>query len=176
MTALLLLSAFLASEQRSLAGAFLTLPLPARSAAPPSGRATTAAAPTAPRMSGGFGDEEASAGGKKKKRREAASAGDDDDELEDDQQEDGATATGETPSGDSADLAALKAQIAEFEKALAAKKSALEYALDQCEEYSKTGYARKVAEMENMRRVRSVSRTGGLGAPSEARRRDISGI
>ena len=55
------------------------------------------------------------------------------------------------------ELKALKDEIAELEKTFGEKKSALEYALEQCEEYSKTGYARKVAEMENMRRVRSVS-------------------
>ncbi|KAL3899977.1 MAG: hypothetical protein SGARI_006345, partial [Bacillariaceae sp.] len=49
------------------------------------------------------------------------------------------------------ELKALKEEIAEFEKTFKEKKSALEYALEQCEEYSKTGYARKVAEMENMR-------------------------
>jgi molecular chaperone GrpE (heat shock protein) len=55
------------------------------------------------------------------------------------------------------ELKALKEEIAALEKTFGEKKSALEYALEQCEEYSKTGYARKVAEMENMRRVRSVS-------------------
>ncbi|KAL3893143.1 MAG: hypothetical protein SGARI_008356, partial [Bacillariaceae sp.] len=49
------------------------------------------------------------------------------------------------------ELKALKDEIAELEKTFGEKKSALEYALEQCEEYSKTGYARKVAEMENMR-------------------------
>ena len=55
------------------------------------------------------------------------------------------------------EVVALKAEIAEHEATLAKAQSSLQYALDQCEEYSKTGYARKVAEMENMRRVRSVS-------------------
>ena len=55
------------------------------------------------------------------------------------------------------EVVALKADIAEHEATLAKAQSSLQYALDQCEEYSKTGYARKVAEMENMRRVRSVS-------------------
>jgi hypothetical protein len=54
------------------------------------------------------------------------------------------------------EVTSLKEQIAELESALSSKKLQLEKALDQCEEYSKTGYARKVAEMENMRRVRSV--------------------
>eukprot|EP00529_Nitzschia_sp_RCC80_P027805 CAMPEP_0113486548 /NCGR_PEP_ID=MMETSP0014_2-20120614/25053_1 /TAXON_ID=2857 /ORGANISM="Nitzschia sp." /LENGTH=258 /DNA_ID=CAMNT_0000380223 /DNA_START=227 /DNA_END=999 /DNA_ORIENTATION=+ /assembly_acc=CAM_ASM_000159 len=53
------------------------------------------------------------------------------------------------------EVVALKAEIAEHEATLAKSQSSLQHALDQCEEYSKTGYARKVAEMENMRRVRS---------------------
>mmetsp|Transcript_4719 Transcript_4719/g.12015 ORF Transcript_4719/g.12015 Transcript_4719/m.12015 type:complete len:293 (-) Transcript_4719:92-970(-) len=53
------------------------------------------------------------------------------------------------------EVVALKAEIGDHEATLAKSQSSLQYALDQCEEYSKTGYARKVAEMENMRRVRS---------------------
>ena len=41
--------------------------------------------------------------------------------------------------------------------ALKGKKSTLAYTKEQAEEFSKAGYARKVAEMENMRRRRSVS-------------------
>jgi hypothetical protein len=33
----------------------------------------------------------------------------------------------------------------------------LSYTQESAEEYTKSGYARKVAEMENMRRLRSVS-------------------
>jgi hypothetical protein len=55
------------------------------------------------------------------------------------------------------ELTALKEEISKLEATLAYEKSKLETALDECEEYSKTGYARKVADMENMRRVRSVS-------------------
>ena len=57
------------------------------------------------------------------------------------------------------EVVALKEEIEQLEKSLSKTQSSLQYALDQCEEYSKTGYARKVAEMENMRRVRSVSTT-----------------
>jgi len=49
----------------------------------------------------------------------------------------------------------LKERITELESTLLEKKSSLQYILEQCEEYSKSGYARKVAEMENMKRVRS---------------------
>lgn len=56
------------------------------------------------------------------------------------------------------EVTALKESIAELEATLADKKSKLQYELEQCEEYSKSGYARKVADMENMKRVRSVSR------------------
>ena len=55
------------------------------------------------------------------------------------------------------EVTALKESIAELEGTLADKKSKLQYELERCEEYSKSGYARKVADMENMKRVRSVS-------------------
>ena len=55
------------------------------------------------------------------------------------------------------ELTALKESIAALEATLADKKSKLQYELEKCEEYSKSGYARKVADMENMKRVRSVS-------------------
>jgi len=55
------------------------------------------------------------------------------------------------------EVTALKESIATLEATLADKKSKLQYELEQCEEYSKSGYARKVADMENMKRVRSVS-------------------
>lgn len=55
------------------------------------------------------------------------------------------------------EVTALKESIAKLESTLADKKSKLQYELEQCEEYSKSGYARKVADMENMKRVRSVS-------------------
>ena len=55
------------------------------------------------------------------------------------------------------EVAALKKEIAELETQLKSKRSTLQYTQDQAEEYTKAGYARKVAEMENMRRIRSVS-------------------
>lgn len=55
------------------------------------------------------------------------------------------------------EMVALKEEIAALEGDLKAKQSTLSYAQDQVDEYSKGGYARKVAEMENMRRIRSVS-------------------
>jgi cell division protein FtsL len=58
------------------------------------------------------------------------------------------------------EILALKEEIAELESTLKNKKSTLAYTQEQVEEYSKAGYARKVAEMENMRRARSVSKTG----------------
>lgn len=53
------------------------------------------------------------------------------------------------------EVTAIKESIAELEATLADKKSKLQYELERCEEYSKSGYARKVADMENMKRVRS---------------------
>ena len=60
------------------------------------------------------------------------------------------------------EVTALKESIAELESTLADKKSKLQYELEKCEEYSKSGYARKVADMENMKRVRSVSRVSKI--------------
>ncbi len=62
----------------------------------------------------------------------------------------------ETPEEDP-EVTSLKEEIAKLESELKSKKASLSFALDQVEEYSKAGYARAVAEMENMRRVRSVS-------------------
>lgn len=54
------------------------------------------------------------------------------------------------------EVVALKEEISKLEAELKSKKSSLSYVVEQVEEYSKSGYARQVAEMENMRRVRSV--------------------
>lgn len=81
----------------------------------------------------------------------ASEAGEEDsDEAESAEEED------EGPPEDP-EVTALKESIAELEATLADKKSKLQYELEKCEEYSKSGYARKVADMENMKRVRSVS-------------------
>ena len=82
---------------------------------------------------------------------EEEEAGDDaadGDEGEDDEEE-------KEPEEDP-EVTAIKKEIAELETTLKSKKSTLSYTLDQAEEYTKAGYARKVAEMENMRRIRSV--------------------
>jgi hypothetical protein len=55
------------------------------------------------------------------------------------------------------ELTTLKKEIATLEATLKSKRNTVQYTKDTAEEYSKAGYARKVAEMENMRRVRSVS-------------------
>ena len=55
------------------------------------------------------------------------------------------------------ELVAIKEEIAQLESTLKEKRRELAYTSDKAEEYSKNGYARKVAEMENMRRARSVS-------------------
>jgi len=83
---------------------------------------------------------------------EEASQGDD--ESVDESASDGADEEEEGPTEDP-ELTALKESIAELEATLADKKSKLQYELEKCEEYSKSGYARKVADMENMKRVRS---------------------
>jgi len=55
------------------------------------------------------------------------------------------------------EVVAIKEEIAKLESTLKEKRRELAYTSDKAEEYSKSGYARKVAEMENMRRARSVS-------------------
>ncbi len=55
------------------------------------------------------------------------------------------------------EVTALKDEISKLESELKSRRASLSQVLDQVEEYSKAGYARAVAEMENMRRVRSVS-------------------
>ena len=78
----------------------------------------------------------------------AEASAEDGDEGEDDEEE-------KEPEEDP-EVTAIKKEIAELETTLKSKKSTLSYTLDQAEEYTKAGYARKVAEMENMRRIRSV--------------------
>lgn len=56
-----------------------------------------------------------------------------------------------------AELIALKEEIKAAETLLKEKRRQLSYVADEAEEYTQAGYARKVAEMENMRRARSVS-------------------
>mmetsp|Transcript_85616 Transcript_85616/g.247112 ORF Transcript_85616/g.247112 Transcript_85616/m.247112 type:complete len:266 (+) Transcript_85616:100-897(+) len=53
------------------------------------------------------------------------------------------------------EVTALKEEISKLESELKSRRASLSLVIDQVEEYSKAGYARAVAEMENMRRVRS---------------------
>lgn len=58
------------------------------------------------------------------------------------------------------EMVALKAEIAELESTLKMARSKLAYTSDKADDYSKAGYARKVAEMESIRRnsqVRAVN-------------------
>jgi hypothetical protein len=54
-------------------------------------------------------------------------------------------------------IAALKEEIAKLELDVRSSRRQLANINDEAEEFTKTGYTRKVAEMENMRRARSVS-------------------
>lgn len=65
------------------------------------------------------------------------------------------------------ELVALKQEIANLESALKAKKRELFSARDKADEFTKEGYARQVAEMENMRRARSVSIRSRIGVQLE---------
>jgi hypothetical protein len=54
------------------------------------------------------------------------------------------------------EIMALKQEIASLESTLKASQQNIAYQNEKLEQYSKAGYARKVAEMETMRRARSV--------------------
>lgn len=54
------------------------------------------------------------------------------------------------------ELTAIKEEIEALERTLKEKRRALRGTEDKADEYTKSGYARKVAEMENMRRARSM--------------------
>jgi len=61
---------------------------------------------------------------------------------------------------------ALKEEIAELEDALKSKRRQLRETQDTADRYTKTGYARKVAEMENMRRARSMLQSSDKSSAS----------
>jgi len=73
-------------------------------------------------------------------------------------------------------VAALKQEIADMESALKAKTRQLTVAQEQAERYTKTGYARRVAEVENTRRVRKVRRGHGSCGLRAALAADISSL
>lgn len=54
------------------------------------------------------------------------------------------------------EIAALKQEIVDMEDTLKTSRRKLAELNDRADDYTSTGYARKVAEMENMRRARSV--------------------
>jgi len=60
-------------------------------------------------------------------------------------------------------LTALKKEIADLESALKAKTRQLSVTQEQAERYTKTGYARRVAEVENMRRLRKSMENSNAG-------------
>lgn len=66
------------------------------------------------------------------------------------------------------EIVALKEEISELESTLKNRRNTLAYAQDQVDEYSKTGYARKVAEMENMRRARSSMNSSSRSSANAA--------
>jgi hypothetical protein len=69
---------------------------------------------------------------------------------------DAATEIEEEPTEDPA-VTALKAEIADWERKVKDMKRQVNNYQDRADDYTKAGYARKVAEMENRRRTRSVS-------------------
>lgn len=62
----------------------------------------------------------------------------------------------ETPPEDPA-VTALKEEIANLESELKAKQSNLNSVQENAERYTEAGYARRVAQMEDMKRIRLVS-------------------
>jgi len=65
---------------------------------------------------------------------------------------------GEEEPEEDPEVAALKEEIEEYERKLKQTRRQVMDVSDRAEEYTQSGYGRKVAEMENMRRARSVSR------------------
>jgi len=94
------------------------------------------------------GEGSASQGGEEEAVAEEESG--DDEEVEEE-------ATEPEPKTEDPELTAIKQEIVNLESSLKAKKSEIQYLQDAADLNSKAGYARKVAEMQNMRRARSVS-------------------
>lgn len=78
------------------------------------------------------------------------------DDQEDKQQKDDEQNEQEHQVEEDPEVVALKQEIADLEKTLKARERDIQYNQEKLELYSKAGYARRVAEMENMRRARSV--------------------
>lgn len=72
---------------------------------------------------------------------------------------------GQEPEEDP-EITALKEEIQDLEKKVKDKRRQAMDMSDRADEYSQSGYQRKVAEMENMRRARSVSGNASLEVPS----------
>jgi hypothetical protein len=67
-----------------------------------------------------------------------------------------AAAADEAAAAVAAEVTALKDEIAALETSLKAQRRKVMQVSDEADEYTKSGYARQVAAMENMRRARSV--------------------
>ncbi|GAX26993.1 hypothetical protein FisN_9Lh301 [Fistulifera solaris] len=74
----------------------------------------------------------------------------------------------EEPQPEDPELVALKEEIAKLEAEVKEKRRQVEYTSEQADEYSQAGYARKVAEMENMRRARSMLNTSNRSTSTAA--------
>lgn len=66
------------------------------------------------------------------------------------------TTTEMTPPVEDPEIIAMKEEITKLEQEVKSARRQLADINDRADDYTKTGYARKVAEMENMRRARSV--------------------
>jgi len=73
---------------------------------------------------------------------------------EEDNDENNEDETPEEPKEDP-EVTKIKEENAELEASLKSKREKIQYLQDSADDYSKAGYARKVAQMENMRRARS---------------------
>lgn len=92
-----------------------------------------------------------------KTQQEAASSSAEEEEEQDKEEEQEAKQQQQQETEDP-ELTALKEEIKTLESTLKSRRQQVQTMQDRAEHYSKAGYARKVAEMENMRRDRSVSR------------------
>lgn len=77
--------------------------------------------------------------------------------AEDEEADDGDEEEKEEEPQEDPEVTALKKEIEEWDQKVKNMRRQAMSTSDRADDYTKTGYARKVAEMENMRRARKVS-------------------
>jgi len=110
-------------------------------------------------------DEEISSSDDDKENDTTTAAAEENDEDQEQQEEEEEEEEEEEVKEDP-EVTKLKEEIAELESTLKRKKQQVREAKDTADIYTKSGYARKVAEMENMRRLRSMMQSSDKSAVS----------